>query len=138
MIDLCDEILGQVAIRQARFEFLRGDSGRTGRRVYLPVDAFYPELNLVVEYREAQHTMAVAHFDKPDRKTIGGVHRGEQRRIYDERRRQVLPQHGIVLVEIDCMDLAHDGRFRLSRDKERDRPVVEALLANYRRKIGER
>jgi len=90
------------------------------------------------EYWEAYHIIAVAHFDKPDRKTISGVHRGEQRRIYDERRRQVLPQHGIVLVEIDCMDLAHDGRFRLSRDKERDRPVVEALLANYRRKMGER
>ena len=44
IIDLCDAVLGKKAIRQHRFPFLLGDAGPSGRRVLLPVDAFYPEL----------------------------------------------------------------------------------------------
>ena len=73
MIDLCDEILGLKAIRQYTFPFLVGDSGRR-----LPVDAFYEPHNLVVEYRESQHTEAVPFFDR--KLTVSGCYRGEQRR----------------------------------------------------------
>ncbi|WP_309751901.1 hypothetical protein [Novosphingobium sp.] len=45
----------------------------------LPVDAWYPELALVIEYRERQHSEAVKFFDQ--RETVSGVGRGEQRRI---------------------------------------------------------
>ena len=48
IIDICDRILGIKALRQHRFPFLLGDPGRAGRRVQLPVDAYYPDLNLVV------------------------------------------------------------------------------------------
>ena len=47
ILELCDEILGEKGIRQHTFPFLRGDAGTK-----LPVDAFYKEHNLVVEYRE--------------------------------------------------------------------------------------
>jgi hypothetical protein len=45
VIDLCDEVLGAVALRQHSFDFLRGDSGpgRQGKR--LPVDAYTPSCN---------------------------------------------------------------------------------------------
>lgn len=59
IVDLCDELLGCRAQRQHRFPFLCGDSGRC-----LPVDAFYAGLNLVIEYRERQHS-------KPCRFSIG-------------------------------------------------------------------
>jgi hypothetical protein len=101
IIDLCDEVLGRTAEHGHRFPFLLGDPGRRGR-AQLPVDAFYPDLNLVIEYRERQHFESVRHFDKPWKMTVSGVHRGEQRMRYDERRREVLPKHGISLVELDC------------------------------------
>jgi hypothetical protein len=41
---------------------------------------------VVVEYRELQHDHPVAHFDKPDRLTVSGVHRGVERAHYDARR----------------------------------------------------
>ena len=94
VIDLCDEVLRLKAIRQHRFDFLRGDSGTR-----LPVDAYYPTLNLVIEFRERQHTEAVRFFDR--RQTVSGVGRGGQRKIYDQRRRDLLPKHGMRLVEID-------------------------------------
>lgn len=123
VIDLCDKVLGTKASRQHTFDFLRGD-GNPGRK--LPVDAYYPELNLVIEYRERQHTESVAFFNK--KTTVSGVSRDEQRRIYDQRRRDVLPKHGIRLVEISYSDLKHDSRKRLVRDRQNDLVVIKRLL----------
>ena len=129
VVSLCDEVLGLVGSRQHRFDFLRGDS-RSGRRaVTLAVDVYYPELSLVIEYQGRQHTEAVRFFDKPDRITASGVHRGEQRKIYDQRRRDVLPKHGIRLVEISFQDLSCDSRGRLLGHREKDIEVIRRALA---------
>jgi len=126
VLDLCDEVLQIKGLRQHRFEFLRGDSGTK-----LPVDIYYPTLKLVVEYREYQHSNAVKHFDKPDELTVSGVHRGEQRKIYDQRRRDVLPVNGIRLIEIDYMDFECDKRNRIVRDRVKDLDVVKDKLKSY-------
>jgi hypothetical protein len=122
VIDLCDEILGLVASRQHRFDFLRGDANTK-----LPVDAYYSELNIVVEYREKQHTEEVKFFDKKN--TVSGVGRGEQRRIYDQRRRDVLPAHGITLIEINYSDFNHSSSKRLLRNRLNDIEVIRDRLA---------
>lgn len=128
VIDLCDQILGYNARRQARFDFLRGDPGKNsiGRR--LPLDAYYEKHSLVIEYRELQHSKPVAHFDKPSRLTVSGVTRGEQRRIYDERRRAMLPQYGIKLVEINYYDLVTNTRGRLKQEYATDFAAIVQIL----------
>lgn len=131
VIALCDELLGLTAFRQQKFDFLCGDVGKAGQRRRLPVDAYYDALNLVIEYREVQHTKAVAFFDKPKRVTISGVHRGEQRALYDQRRRELLPQHGITLIEISYADFDHDHRGRLLRNKESDLTVLRRVLNRW-------
>lgn len=131
ILHLCDEILGYKSLRQHRFDFLRGDPGINGRMTMLPVDAYYKQLNLVIEYREKQHTVEVEFFDKFDKLTVSGVHRGEQRKIYDERRRIVLPQHGINLIEISYEDFDYDSRKRIIRNRERDKQIVRVKLHNW-------
>lgn len=128
VLDLCDEVLQARGRRQHRFDWLLGDPGRSGRQVRLPVDAFWPDEALVVEYRERQHDVPVQHFDKPDRLTVSGVHRGEQRRMYDERRERLIPEHGLRLVIIKPDDLSADTRGRLRRDRDRDSAAVQDLL----------
>lgn len=128
VIDLCDEVLGERARRQHRFAWLLGDPGASGTRVTLPVDAYYPDHRLVAEYRERQHDEPVAHFDKPDVLTVSGVHRGEQRRIYDRRREELIPSHGLRLVVIRPGDLASSKRGRLTRERIGDLAVVRAIL----------
>jgi len=66
-------VLGETSVRQHRFDWLRGDpfAGREG--VGLPVDAYYPQRRIVVEYRGRQHETPVPFFDKPDRMTVSGV-----------------------------------------------------------------
>lgn len=102
----------------------RGDAGRQGTRRRLPVDAFYAEHALVIEYRERQHTEAIGHFDKPNRMTVSGVHQGEQRRLYDNRRRELLPANGLRLVEIDWTCLASTKSGKLRRDQKHDKPAL--------------
>jgi hypothetical protein len=129
VVDLCDEVLGERASRQHRFPWLLGDPGRSGSRVALPVDAFYEAHKLVVEYRERQHDEPVAHFDKPDRLTVSGVHRGEQRRLYDRRREELIPANGLRLVVVRPSDLASTSNGRLRRDRTPDLEKVRQLLA---------
>lgn len=121
IIDLCDELLSVKALRQHRFDFLRGDAGTK-----LPVDAFYPSLNLVIEYRERQHTEAVNFFDR--RQTVSGMGRGEQRKKYDQLRRDLIPEHGIQLVELGYDDFDHTSGKRLKRDRVKDLVVLGSFL----------
>lgn len=124
VLDICDDLLGRKALRQHRFPFLLGDSGRP-----LPVDAYYPELRLVIEYREMQHTEKVGFFDR--RQTVSGISRGEQRGLYDQRRRDELPKHGLSLVEVSYADLAHGSSKRLKRDRSYDEAVLREVLARW-------
>jgi hypothetical protein len=128
VLDLCDAILGECASRQHRFDWLVGDPGRDGRSRTLPVDAYYAARRLVIEYRERQHDEPVAHFDKPDVLTVSGVHRGIQRRIYDQRRAVEIPAHGLRLIVVKPSDLAADRRGRLLRIRERDEAGLRSLL----------
>lgn len=121
IIDLCDEVLNLKSLRQHRFDFLRGDSGTK-----LPVDAYYPTLNLVIEYYERQHSEAVPHFDK--RMTVSGISRGEQRKLYDERRRIELPKNGIDLIIFDYTEFQHTSGKRLIRDTVNDTEVIKRKL----------
>lgn len=127
ILELCDAVLGLTALRQYRFDFLLGDKNSKGQCRRLPVDGFYSSISLAIEYRERQHTEAVAIMDR--RITISGCSRGEQRRIYDERRRTVLPRHGIRLVELDYSLFTHDRKKRLLRDAAMDEAVVRRQLS---------
>lgn len=127
VLALCDEVLGERGLRQHRFDWLLGDSGRSGRRVRLPVDGFWPAHRLVIEYRELQHDRPNAHFDKPHRLTVSGVHRGEQRALYDARRDYLIPENGLRLVVIRPTDLANGSR-RLRRERKADLQTLGEML----------
>ena len=47
VIDLYDEVLGSPALRQHRFDWLRGDARPGKQSARLPVDSYYPEHQLV-------------------------------------------------------------------------------------------
>ena len=121
IIDLCDHVLKLKASRQHRFDFLRGDTG-----VRLPIDAYYPKLKLAIEYLEKQHTEEVRFFDK--RQTASGMCRGDQRKLYDQRRKDLLPAHGITLVEISYADFDFNKSKRLVRNMKKDIKILQEKL----------
>lgn len=130
VLDLCEQVLGLAGKRQATFDFLRGDSrleGRKGR--LLPVDIYFAELGLVVEYHERQHYEPVPLFDKPDRMTVSGVNRGQQRKIYDARRAEILPAHGIDLVIFRYDDFRSSNGKILKQESDID--IVKSKLESW-------
>jgi hypothetical protein len=98
VLDLCDEVLGAPGMRQHRFDWLLGDPNSAGRCTRLPVDGYWPDHDLVVEYHERQHREADAHIHKPDRLTVRELIRG---RVYQEvqdfnLKRSAAPYRGLV------------------------------------------
>jgi hypothetical protein len=128
IIDLCDKILKQKASRGHRFPFLLGDASlKTGKKRTLPVDAYYHDIQLVIEYQERQHTESVKLFNKP---TATGVMRDVQRRVYDDRRLEILPQHGINIVILDYTTFKTKNK-KLLRDSLCDEHVLREKLAQF-------
>lgn len=113
VIRLCDKILCEQAFCQWRFDYLRGDPGRKGHKAKLPVDAYYPSKQWVIEYHEVQHDVPNPFMDR--RSTISGCGRREQRQRYDDRRREILPTRGLTLVVIKFSVLSHWTNGRLKR-----------------------
>ena len=110
-IELVNEVLKNPKCqRQHRFDFLRGcPTSRRPRGVKLPLEAYYPQHQLVVEFREGQHRgLGPALWD--DRPTAIGVPRKLQRQIYDTKRKRVLPQHGITVIVIHDDELTYKDR----------------------------
>lgn len=126
VLDLCDEVLGATGLRQARFDWLRGDvSPSSGRSARLPIDGYWPANELVVEFQEKQHTESVPIFDR--RVTVSGIPRGEQRRLYDQRKAELIPAHGLRLVVIHKSEF-EVRRDRIVRDHDRDVAIVRRRL----------
>lgn len=119
VIGICDEVLGLTASRQHRFDFLVGDTGRK-----LPVDAYYKDLDLVVEYCESQHTESTPFFD--NKPTASGISRGEQRKRYDRRRAEVLPKHGIKLISISYREFGDSKKIK--RDHNTDKKIITHIF----------
>ena len=126
---LCDEIIGTPSIREARFDWLLGDPGKNGTRRRLPVDAYWPRLGLIIEFWEYQHDSPTPFFDKPDLLTVSGVPRNVQRAIYDQRRQELIPQHGLKLLIIRKADLTVNSRGRLTYDRQGDLAKIRKMIA---------
>ncbi len=137
VISLCDEVLALKANRQKRFDFLLGDLHKNGKtQTMLPVDAYYEELQLVVEYKEIQNYRPLAVIeekeDEEENEKVKSVSREEQRRIYDERRAKVLPENEISMIVISYSDFAYDDKNKIIRDKESDLKIVQTALKDFR------
>lgn len=128
VLDLLRECLNEDYEWQKRFDTLRGDAGKNGRKIKLPVDAYFPISNIIVEYKEKQHFQAVNIMDK--RMTISGVNRGEQRRIYDARKEKWAKDNNIKFLVVAYHSLKHDKNGRLLRYTNEDMVVIRSLVNN--------
>jgi hypothetical protein len=130
LINLCDELLGQSASRQHKFGFILGDMHKDEKtRTALPVDAFYKEAKLVLEFIKIEDDSI--ELGKPGRTTISGVDRAEQRKIYALRKRKGLQNKDIPCIEISFTDFQCDADNKLARVKADDIKILRKLLKDY-------
>lgn len=101
VLDLVESLLGP-SEREKRFDWALGDaSPKTQRLAKLPFDAVWEARKLIIEVDEDQHREATPHFDKPSVTTVSGVHRGDQRKLYDARKRLAAAAQGYQIVTIE-------------------------------------
>lgn len=129
VIDLIKDILGLEYEWQKKFDTLRGDPGKKGHMKKLPVDAYFLQRNLIVEYREKQHSQSVNIMNR--RMTISGVNRGDQRKIYDMRKELWAKENNINFLVINFSDLVHKKSGRLYRNKEKDREIISDFINRF-------
>ena len=131
LINLCDELLKQRASRQHKFGFILGDTHKDEKtRTALPVDAYYKQANLVLEFLDNGDEVDM-EFGKPGRKTVSGVDRAEQRKIYALRKRKALLTKDIPLIEIDYAAFECDAHNKLVRNQENDVKILKELLRDF-------
>ena len=104
ILGLCDEVIAKPSLRGHRLHFLRGADGHR-----IAVDAFYPVLRLIVQYREAE----------------------EAALPQDELRR-----YGVRVMELRVDEFAHTASAHLRRSRDVDIAVIRARLAQALRRPG--
>lgn len=62
---------------------------------------------------------------------VSGVHRGEQRKLYDQRQRDVLPKYGITLAEISYKDFQFDTNKKIVRIRKNDLELLKVKLQKW-------
>jgi len=65
------------------------------------------------------------------KKTISGVTRDEQRRLYDERKEEVLPENNIDLKIIHYSEFSLDKNNKIERDEQKDLKAVKNILKEF-------
>ena len=60
--------------------------------------------------------------------TVSGVNRGDQREIYDARRRRVLAEHEIELVELPYFEFLHNNDGTLQKIPLEDKKILKEKL----------
>lgn len=119
LVNLCDELLKQKASRKHTFDTLVGKLHKKGKtRTKLPLDAYYEDLKLVIEFFEKKETE-----ESTDREA--------QRKFYDQRKKTVLEKKEIQLIDINYALFECDENDRLVRDKANDCRVLKDLLKDF-------
>jgi len=119
LVNLCDELLGQEASRKHTFDTLVGRLHKKGKgRTKLPLDAYYEDLKLVLEFFRKQTSEDESERDA-------------QRKFYDQRKKEVLEKKKIRLIEINYALFECDASGAIIRDKANDVAVLKKILSDF-------
>lgn len=119
LVNLCDELLKEKASRKHTFDTLVGRLHKRGKgRTKLPLDAYYEDLKLVIEFFQKKET------EESDE-------RAAQRKFYDQRKKDVLKKKEISLIDINYALFECNEEDNLVRNKEQDIKVLKGILINF-------
>lgn len=106
IITLCEDIVGEKAIREKQFNWLLNKE----TKMPLFIDAYFPSINLAFEYDGPQHKIPVDAF---------GGEKGLAKRIFlDNLKNKLLKENGVNLV-------------RLAHDEPRNIEYLKSKLSDY-------
>ncbi|WP_299218183.1 hypothetical protein [uncultured Aquimarina sp.] len=124
LVNLCDELLQQKASRKHTFDTLVGNLHKRGKgRTKLPLDAYYEDLKLVLEFfRKNEDT------DELDEKEKA---RKAQIKYYNQLKRKAILTKKLRLIEINYALFECNDANKLFRNTEKDRLVLKDILKDF-------
>ena len=132
LVDMINSLLGKKGSEKQTFDYLLGDLHQDGEtRTELPVDLYFWELKLAIEFVNHPKTREQLIPEKQKKMTVSGVTRAEQRVKYFDRKKKVLTKKGMDFVEIPMAGFECDEHLKLLRNTENDERVLRGLLGHY-------
>lgn len=124
LLDICDELLTQKASRKHTFDTLVGNLHKRGKgRTKLPLDAYYKDLKLVIEFFQK---------DKPSEE----LDEKEQARVtqikyYDTLKKEAVLNKSFRYMKINYAQFECNETDKLVRNTENDTIVLKDLLKDF-------
>lgn len=124
LVNLCDELLKQKASRKHTFGTLVGNLHKRGKgRTKLPLDAYYEDLKLVLEFFEKN--VATDELDEKEQA------RKAQIKYYDQLKKKAILNKKLRLIEINYALFECNDANKLIRNTENDRLVLKGVLKDF-------
>lgn len=124
LVNLCDELLEQTASRKHTFDTLVGNLHKRGKgRSKLPLDAYYEDLKLVVEFFRKDKD-----FDELDKKEQA---RMIQIKRYNELKKKAILKKDLRLIEINYASFECNETNKLIRNTEDDKLILRGVLKDF-------
>ncbi len=127
LVDLCDKLLGREASRQHTFDELVGNLHKRGKkRTKLPLDAYYKDLKLVLEFHKPLET-DMEGLDEKEKSRL------TQMKYYNKLKKTTVLEKEMSYIEVHYTSFETDDNNRLLRNTENDLLVLKGVLHNFLR-----
>lgn len=122
LVTLCDELLEQKASRKHKFDTVVGNLHKRGKgRTKLPLDAYYKDLKLVIEFFRKNDDV----LDESEQARITQIKR------YGALKKKAILKKNLRLIEINYASFKHDETNKLIRNTAHDMLVLKDLLKDF-------
>ena len=125
LLNLCDELLGKEASRKHTFDTLVGNLHKRGKgRTKLPLDAYYKDLKLVIEFFQTSNK-PVSDLDEKEQARIAQI------KYYDELKKEAVLNKSFRYMKINFAQFECDEANKLVRNTENDIRVLKEILKDF-------
>lgn len=124
LLDLCDELLDKKASRKHTFDTLVGNLHKRGKgRTKLPLDAYYQDLKLVIEFFQTEKD-----FEELDEKEQARI---TQIKYYDKLKKEAVLNKKFRYMKINYAQFECNEDGKLIRNTENDIIVLKEILKDF-------
>jgi hypothetical protein len=124
LVNICDELLEQKASRKHTFDTLVGNLHKKGKgRTKLPLDAYYKDLKLVIEFFEKEKDEST--LDETAKARIAQI------KYYDQIKKKSILKKEMRLMPIKYASFECDEDGKLIRNIENDTMILKGMLKDF-------
>jgi hypothetical protein len=124
LLNLCDELLAKKASRKHTFDTLVGNLHKRGKgRTKLPLDAYYKDLKLVIEFFQTNNP--VNEVDEKEQARVAQI------KYYDELKKEAVLNKTFRYMKINFAQFECDETNKLVRNTENDTLVLQDILKDF-------